>query len=135
MPTPLLPDTVAVVRDALLGQSSISALVGTRIYDRVPAGSPTWPLLVVDTVDEAETEWHTLQGRVQLDVWGVGPSSDDEQQARLLARTIIAAIRDMRGTWASGRIVNTGLLNMLPAPDDETGRARFVIDLFVEVMP
>lgn len=133
MPVPLIPDTVALVREALLAQPAVTALVGTRMYDRIPA-LPTWPLLVIDTVDEAETDWHTWEARVQVDAWGSGPSSNDEQQARLIARTIVASMRDLKGSWSSGDIVNVGMANMIPAPDDETGRARFVIDLMVQVM-
>lgn len=133
MPTPLAPDTVALVREALLAQTAVTTFVGSRMYDRVPE-SPAWPLIVIDTVDEAETDWHTWESRVQVDVWGSGPSSDDEQQARLIARTIIASMRDLRGAWPAGHLVNIGMANLIPAPDEETGRARFVIDLMVQVM-
>jgi hypothetical protein len=134
VPTPTLPDTIAVVREALLAQTPITALVAGRIYDRIPA-APTWPLLVLDTVDEAEVDWYRWQARVQVNCWGPGPSSADEQAARVLAMTVVAVSRDLRGPWTAGHIVNTWQVNMIPAPDDTTGRARFVVDVMVETMP
>ena len=134
MPTPTLPDTIELVREALLAQSAITAMVGTRIYDRVPA-SPAWPLIVLDTVDESEIEWHTWQARVSVNVWGAGPTSNDEANARTIARAIVAYSRDLRGGWTAGHIRACWHIVTVPAPDETTGRARFVVDVMVETMP
>jgi hypothetical protein len=134
MPVSLLPDALAVTREALLAQSSLTALVGTRIYDRIP-GNPVWPLLVLTVVDEVELEWHTGNARVQVDVWGAGNTSADAQQAQTVARTVRAVTRDLRGSWTAGDISNAAPAVTIPAPDETTGRARFVIDLLIETNP
>ena len=130
MPTPLLPDMVAVTRDALLAQATLSALVGGRIYDQLPV-APAWPLLVVDTVDENEAEWHTGEARVQVDIWGAGPSSANKQQVRRIAAELLAVSRDLRGAYPSGHISNSAVLTVVPAPDADTGRQRLVVDLLI----
>src|SRR5215207_5337282 len=133
MPFPLLPDTVALAREALLAQTSITALVSTRIYARIPA-TPTWPLLVVSTVDDAESPEPAFgESRVQVDVWGAGGSDTQTAQARLIARTVWQAARDLDGSYTSGVIVHCTPLISVPAPDPETGRARFVVDLSVTI--
>lgn len=133
MPTTLLPDLVAVTIQALSAQPSLTALVSTRVYDRLPA-TPTWPLLVVNTVDEGETPFAGI-ARVQVDVWGAGPTSTDEEATRTIARTLVSVSRDLRGNYAAGHISNSGHLNTVPLPDPTTGRARFAVDLDIEAYP
>lgn len=135
MPTQLLPDVVAVIRQALLAQSSITALVSTRIYDRIPA-MPTWPLLVVTTVDEDEVEGpENLQGRIQIDCWGQSGNETHTAEARLIARTVRSVSRDLAGTWTGGKVRAAVAQIALPSPDPITGRARFIVDLLVELNP
>lgn len=134
MAVPLLPDVTQLAIDALLAQSPVTALVGTRIYPRIP-DTPTWPLLRVSVVDEIERQWHTGLARVQVDCWGAGNTLTDEQQARTIARTLVSVHRDLRGAYASGRISNTGLGAVVPAPDPDNGRPRFVVDLLLHVHP
>ena len=117
MPLPLYPDTVSVVREALLAQPSITALVGTRIYARIPT-APVWPLIVVGTVDDTEAPDPILgESRIQLDVWGAGGTDSNTQQARLIARNL----RDV----SSERAVDGGLA-------DDPERAEPVQDRHVE---
>jgi hypothetical protein len=134
MPVSLLPDALALTREALLAQSSLTALVGTRIYDRIP-GTPTWPLLVLTVIDEVELEWHTGQPRVQVDVWGAGSTATDAANALTIARTVRSVTRDLRGSWTAGDISNAAPSTIVPAPDQTTGRARYVIDLLLETNP
>jgi hypothetical protein len=105
--------------------------VGTRIYDRVPA-SPTWPLLEVLGVDDAESAGEPTMGeaRVQINCWGAGPDAGHVQTARTIARTIRAVCRDLTGAHAAGTIVSAAPVMFVPAPD-ETGRARFILDLSI----
>lgn len=135
MSTPLLPDTIAVAREALLAQTAItSSAVGTRVHGRVPT-SPVYPLLALFTVDDAELQFHTGIARVQIDVWGAGSQENDEEIARTVARTIVSVVRDLRGVYSSGRISNSGYLSTVPAPDPDTGRVRFVVDIEIEINP
>lgn len=135
MPTQLLPDAVAVIRQALLAQAPITALVSTRIYDRVPA-TPTWPLLVVTSIDDDEIEGpENLQARIQVDCWGQSGSETHTAEVRLIARTVRSVSRDLIGTWASGKIRAAVAQITIPSPDPETGRARFIVDLLVDLNP
>lgn len=135
MPTQLLPDPVAAVREALLAQASITALVSTRIYDRIPA-TPTWPLLVVSSVDDDEAGGpENLQARVQVDCWGQSGNQTDTAQARLIVRTVRSVSRDLAGTWPAGKIRSAVGQTTIPSPDPESGRARFFIDLLVDLNP
>lgn len=132
MPLPLLPDVVDVTITALLAQPAVTALVSTRIYGQLPA-TPTWPLLVVSTVDDDEGgDPYLGLARVQVDCWGAGPSAADVAQARLLARSVRSVARDLKGTYAGGTITGAAPALFLAQPDPQTGRARFVVDLNVE---
>jgi len=129
---PVAPDVVDLTIRALLGQPAVTALVGTRVYDRV-AGS-VYPLLVVGVVDFAPTaEPRRTVTLVQVDCWGRGGDPAQATQASLLARTVAAVAPDLRGAWppAAGYIVAAYLDRMLPQPDTTTGRARWLVQLEV----
>lgn len=130
MPLPLQPDIVALTKEALLAQSSLTALVSTRIYDRLP-GAPTYPLLVVTSVDGGESPEPAIgESRVQVDVWG-RPLADlnARTQAWTITATVLSVVRDLRGTWTAGKIVNSAHLNTIPQPDEASGRTRYIVDL------
>jgi hypothetical protein len=132
MPLPLLPDVVDLAITGLAAQPSITALVSSRVYSRIP-GTPTWPLLVVSTVDEGEAGDPGLgESRVQVDCWGAGNGPGYDQQARLLARTVRAVARDLVGSYVGkGSITGCAPGLIVPAPDGDTGRARFIVDLLL----
>jgi hypothetical protein len=117
-----------------VAQSALTALVGQRVYHKLPA-APLWPLVVVSKVDDAELQWHTSTLRMQCDVWGDGNSAAAEANVDLIARTLVSVMRDLRGAWTSGRISNVGHANTIPSPDPDTGRARQIVDLFIELNP
>ena len=131
MPVPVLPDVLGVMCQALLGQSAVTALVGTRITDRIP-DSPIWPLIVVSVVSEQEKEWHTGSARVQCDVWGRGPTSVDKLEVRAIFAALVSVSRDLRGAWSSGRISNSAITNGVMLPDPNTGRQRIAVDFHIE---
>lgn len=132
MPVPLLPDVIDLAITALAAQSPVTALVSTRIYSRRP-DNPTWPLLVVSTVDDDEGRDPALGlSRVQVDCWGGGNGAGYDQQARLLARTVRSVARDLKGTYGGGVVTGCAPGLIIPAPDSDTGRARFIVDLILE---
>lgn len=132
MPTPLLPDVVSLTITGLLAQPAVTAIVGTRIYDRIPA-SPTYPLLSVVVVSDDEAAEAALGfARVQVDCWGRGSSQSNAQEARNLALTVRSVTRDLRGTYSGGAISAAAPAPFVTAFDPDTGRARFIIDLFIE---
>lgn len=131
MPLPLLPDLIALSREAILAQSAMTALVSTRVYGRIP-GTPTWPLITLAVVDDGEARDPALgDARVQADCWGAGPSTTDEEVARLIARTLRSVARNLRGTYTTGVITGCAPGQVISAPDAQTGRARMICDLLI----
>jgi len=132
MPTPVLADPVVAVRAALVAQPSLTALVAQRIYYAVP-GTATYPLLVLSLVDEDEIRPETLSARVQVDVWGAGGSQQQVIDAKAVAAVLRSVARDLRGTWGAATISSAVAGQVVPNPDTTTSRARFVVDLQVEL--
>lgn len=132
MPTPVISDPVTAVRAALVAQTPLTALVAQRIYYAIPA-TPTWPLLVLSLVDEDEIRPEAVTARVQVDVWGSGGSTQQVIDTKAIAAVLRSVARDLRGTWGGATISNAVAGQTIPSPDTTTSRARFVVDLQVEL--
>lgn len=132
MPTPVVADPVVAVRTALAAQSAVTALVAQRIYYAIP-GTGTYPLLVVSLVDEDEIRPEAVSARVQVDVWGMGGSPQQVIDAKAIAAVLRSVARDLRGAWAGATISSAVAGQVVPNPDTTTSRARFVVDLQVEL--
>lgn len=132
MPTPVLADPVVAARTALLAQSTLTALVTTRIYYALP-GTPTYPLLVLSLVDEDEVRPDTVTARVQVDVWGQGGSPQQVLDAKAVAAVIRSVARDLKGLWSGATISNAVAGQVIANPDTTTSRARFVVDLLIDL--
>jgi hypothetical protein len=133
MPLQVLPDALVVVREAMLAQTAItSSPVATRIHWGIPA-SPVYPLWALSLVDDIELRPETLAVRVQVDVWGAGPTAQNLADAKASAALLRAVARDLNGDWAAGKIRDcvTGLI--LPSPDPTSGRVRQIVDLTFEL--
>jgi hypothetical protein len=133
VPTPLLPDPLALAIQAVLGQSAItSGPVGTRVGDRIP-DEPTWPLIAAGIVDDNEgADPEQGAARVQFNIWGRGPDPSAAEETLAIARTVRSVARDLVGIWPAGRISSCSPGLIVPAPDPVTGRARSIIDLLLE---
>lgn len=131
MPLPVLPDVIALGREAILAQSAITALVSTRVYRQIPA-SPIWPLITLSLVDDLEAPEPALSAtRLQADCWGAGPSTADEQAAWLIVRTLRSVARELKGTYATGTLTACAPGPLIPSPDPQTGRIRIICDLLI----
>lgn len=137
MPTPVLPDPVVVARTALLAQAPVAALVADRIYYAIPAPingvGPVYPLLVLSLVDDDELRPETLTARVQVDAWGVGSTPAHVLDCKVIAAVVRSVARDLRGAWSGATISNSVADQVVPAADVTTGRARFIVDLLLEL--
>lgn len=134
MSTPVLPDAVVVARTALLAQTTLTALVAQRIHWAIPSDPPpTYPLLVVSSVDDDEERPEALIARVQVDVWGAGKTVVDVNDCKTIARTIRAVARDLVGAWTGGTITLAVAGQIIPNPDTDSGRARFIVDLELHI--
>lgn len=132
MPTTVLPDATVVAREALLAQTIVTDEIGTRVRYAIPE-TDTYPLLVLSTVDDDELRPETLTVRVQVDVWGEGPSTQDVLDCNRIARKIRAAARDLNGDWSTGKIRGCVAGLIIPNPDTTSGRARFAVDLLFQL--
>lgn len=129
MPLPVLPDAETVGVQALSAQTSVVALVGSRIYAVTP-DVLTLPLIRVTKVAERFTdEEGSEDATVQLDCIAA-----TDAEASLLARTVVAARKDMAGHYAAGwvALVSVGS-GPVPAHDAEAERARYIVDLDLQV--
>lgn len=136
MPLPLEPDADALTIDALAARAAITALVNTRIYDRIP-DTPTWPLLTVATISDLEAAdpvgWSVIE---QVDVFGESGSREHTYDARTIARTIRANSRLLAGTYPSGTIAAcSGDVIRDLGPDPDSGRAHFTVELSLTIYP
>lgn len=138
MPTPIMPDPVVVARTALLGQSTLTAVVSQRIHQAIPSDPPpTYPLLVVSLVDDDEERPEAMVARVQVDVWGKGKSVVDLNECRALANIVRSVARDMKGAWSgawgSASITLAAPGQIIPNPDETSGRSRFICDIEIHL--
>lgn len=136
MPTPVLPDSTVAARTALLAQPAITALVGQRIHYAIPA-TTIYPILVLSLVDDDELRPETLIARVQVDVWGEGNTTQNVLDCKAIAAVVRSVARDLRGTWSgtwgTASISNSVAGQIIPNPDDTSGRARFICDLELHI--
>jgi len=140
MPSPVLPDPVVAARTALIAQPTLTALVAQRVYYAVPspwpqAGSPLvdLPVLVLSLVDDDELRPETLIARVQVDVYGAGGNKQEVIDCKAIAAVVRSVARDLRGTWGAAAISNSVAGQIIPNPDTTSGRARFIVDLQLEL--
>ena len=129
MPLPVLPDAETLAVQALAAQASVAALVGSRIYAVTP-DAPTFPLIRVSKVAERFTDEEGAEDcTVQLDC-----IASTDAEASLLARTVVAARKDMAGHYAAGwvALVDVGS-GPIPLHDTEAERYRYVVDLDMQV--
>lgn len=133
MPTPALPDSTVAARTALLGQPTLTALVAQRIYYAIPSVTPTYPMLVLSLVDDDEIRPETLSARVQVDVWGDGNTTQDVLDCKAIAAVVRSVARDLRRSWPEATITNAAAGQIIPSPDSTSGRARFIVDLLLEL--
>ena len=125
----VLPDAETVVIQALNASAAVTGIVGTRIGTRIP-DTPTWPLIRVAKVAEVFTDDEGSESSlIQVECW-----ADSDATASLLARTVVAARKDLPGTYAAGWLALVGVdSGPIPAPDPESERARYLLTLAVDV--
>lgn len=129
MPLPQLPNGIVVVRQAMLAQTAItSSAVAERIHFGIPENG-TYPLWVLDLVDDIELRPETLFVRVQTNIWGAGNTADDLVDAQDSGALLRSVARDLNGDWPAGKIRACEAPRSLPAADPRTGRVRILVDL------
>lgn len=125
MPDLLTLDVEAVFVSFLLAQGSVTALVSTRVYTRKP-DAPTWPLITVRRVAGGLTlaDGPEDNPTLQVDCWAAG---DDEDQASLIARTVVSVLANMRAY--DTHLGPHHVTSLVPLTDPDTGRSRVSLDV------
>lgn len=124
------PPTQTLI-DFITSHPVLEPLVG----DRVSSFKLDTPLtriqltMVPGQIDQPGFETYEYQ----VDCWGPTDAADDIDQAEALARTVCAAIYDLRGT--SGVTVAEPTVRPFSLPDPDTGRPRFVVQLSFTISP
>lgn len=127
MPEPVPPDPLSLLVPAVRAVPPLTLIISTRVSTKLPT-APVYPLIVLSRVGGRSGDW-SEPARVQFDCW-----AETEGQASLLARTLVAEHRNLRGTYPGGRIVLTSVVSgPLPQPDLVSGRPREIVDLLVQV--
>jgi hypothetical protein len=134
LPTTVLPTSFKIARAALLARTQVAAVVADRIHWKLPS-NPTYPLLIVEPVDDIEDGPGASTSRVQVNCWGNGNTSVDVLAASDLARVVASVARDLVGSYPDGDIADALPGSIIPAHDPQTGRARFILDLQLNLYP
>jgi len=134
MPTAVLPVSVKIAREALLGQALLTPLVAARIHWAMPE-TPAWPLIVLEHIDAVEDGPGAQLARVQASCWGAGNTTANLEACLVLVNTVVAVHRDLIGVWPSGTIANASTGSVISSPDQQTGRVRALVDLLLTIYP
>lgn len=125
----VLPDLDAAIISFLTGHASLSPLHGGRVGTTL-SGTST-QIRVTNLGGSQPWPWRGV-AEFQLECWG-----GTQQQANTLARTVCAAIYDMRQQAVTGGRIVTAVPTLMPLwrPDDVTNRARYIVQVQLEATP
>jgi hypothetical protein len=128
---PLAADPTTVLIAFLTGHATLSPLVGTRVSTYKLDTPLTRIQLTMVPPETSEPGFENYE--YQVDCWGPTDAVNDIDQAQNLARSVCAAIYDLRGT--SGVTVAVPSVRPFSLADPDTGRPRFVCQLRFTISP
>jgi hypothetical protein len=130
----VLPDLDAALVAFLRDHPSLAPLHGGRVSVRMPSGAAA-ALRVTSIGGFQDAPWEGFS-EYQIECWGPGVDDAAYQAAHMLARTVIAAVYDMPGPVTGGRVTSAvPTLRPLESPDADTGRARYIVQVQIQVYP
>lgn len=117
--------------DFLQAHSAVEPLAG----DRVSSFKIDTPLrrIQVTMLPGVQSQPGFETYEYQVDCWGPADAIDDIDQAEELARTVCAAVYDLRGTHGVTTVTVT--VRPFSLADPETGRQRFVCQVEFTISP
>jgi len=94
----------AAIRDRLVNESTVSAIVGNRVYRSVLPQNPVFPALVLDVLidkprDTIDGAASLFRADIQVDCW-----SQKASEAAALAEAVRLALQGYRGTHLSVKL-------------------------------
>ncbi len=125
MPATLLPSAEVAFVAWLKAQTSLTAIHGGRVGTRLNA---TLPAIRVTRVGNAPVEVWQDDASLQVECWAA-----DQGTADLLARSVVAALPDIRNTTVTGGRIYAYTITAGPywQPDDPTlsSSARYILQV------
>lgn len=123
-----MADPVLSVREHLLADATVTALVGTRIFGKQLPDDPGYPAVRLLRVGGPfDFEGHIDEANVQVDVYG-----NDETDTVDAAEAVRASLYRMVGRFSGGFVMKTmELSGPTDLPDPRTERPRQTWDVRV----
>ena len=122
-----------LIYDRLTGNPAVSALIGTRVYDRVP-DNPTFPYVSFGPFDELSDNADCIDGfevTLQLDVWS---RSVGFPECRKIVDAVRKALPDDGMTLPDNALAtfNHRTSRIFRDPDGLTSHGAMTFEAFVE---
>jgi hypothetical protein len=130
----VLPDVEKALVDFLAAHAALVPLHGGRVSTEL--ATPELACLQVTSLGGQQPWPWEATPEFQLSVWG-GSGPGAKAAANELARTVVAVAFELAGAAITGgRIVGAAVrLAPLWSPAEDTGRARYRVDIALTVMP
>lgn len=128
---PLAAAPTQTLIDFLKAHPEIEPLVGDRVSSFKLDTASTRIQLSMVPGEDSQPGFETYE--YQVDCWGPTDAVDDIDQAEALARTVCAAITDLRGT--SGVTIAAPSVRPFALADPDTGRPRFICQVKITISP
>jgi hypothetical protein len=124
----LLPDLDQELVDFLTAHASLSPLHGERVGTSLQSESTSIRIASLGGVQPWPWEGTS---EYQIECWG-----GTQGQAQTLARTVVAAVYDMRGPVDGGHVIGVAVtLRPLWSPDETTARPRYLLHVSLTATP
>lgn len=118
----LLPDLDQELVDFLAAHASLVPLHGGRVGTSLQSNSTS---IRIASLGGTQVFPDRGTGEFQVECWG-----GTQAQANTLARTVCAAIYDIRGAVDGGYVIGVAVtLRPLWSPDETTARARYLLQV------
>jgi hypothetical protein len=143
--TDAFPDVEGSLRTWLKSLASVTALVGTRVFNDVPKGakeSKTFPCITLKRIGGADDSGEAPMDNalVQIDCWGSidhdGLGHPIKATSDVIRRTIRAELKAMDQTTLAPGVAGLGasVTSDIYIPDPTDGRPRHIVTALVYVM-
>lgn len=115
-----------LVKAALAGDSSVTALVGTRVYPLILPQTPTYPAITYQRISSTGTNGNTAlrASRYQVNCWATTHAG-----AQALAGAVKTLFEEYTSTTSG--IKMSLVVNELDDYDDDTDAYRIIVDIML----
>jgi hypothetical protein len=135
MPLQVIPRGRRVLREALLAQPVLTATkLGSRVHESID-DDQEWPMARLSTIDQTPLRPNEADfARVQIDIYGEGATVSNVRDVEDIAAVLVSVLQDCDGDWPSGKLRAVSHTITIPSTG-ETGRARIIVDVEMQVSP